>query len=92
MTIGAGLVTVAAWSCGVTRLVLLEQANVELAILFSVPVMLYMFIFERLAAERPDRPSARGRLTECGSGSPFPQRLPARHVRRLWIGLRPARR
>jgi len=92
MTIGAGLVTVAAWSCGVTRLVLLEQANVELAILFSVPVMLYMFIFERLAGRTPGQAICSRQAEGVRVRLAFPQRLPARHVRRLWIGLRPARR
>jgi hypothetical protein len=92
MMIGAGLVTVAAWSCGVTRLVLLEQANVELAILFSVPVMLYMFIFERLAGRTPGQAICSGHGERVRVRVALPQRLPARHVRKLWVGLRPARR
>ena len=92
MSIGAALVTVAAWSCGVTRLVLLEQANVELAILFSVPVVLYMVIFERLAGQTPGQAICSGRLDSVKVRVAIPQRRPARHVRKLWLGLRPARR
>lgn len=92
MSIGAGLVTIAAWSCGVTRLVLLEQANVELAILFSVPVVLYMFIFERLAGRTPGHAICSGRTDAVRIRVAIPHRLPARHVRKLWLGLRPARR
>jgi hypothetical protein len=92
MSIGAALVTIAAWSCGVTRLVLLEQANVELAILFSVPVMLYMVIFERLAGRTPGQAICSGRLDAVKIRVAIPHRLPAPHVRKLWLGLRPARR
>jgi len=92
MSIGAGLVTVSAWSCGVTRLVLLEQANVELAILFSVPVVLYMFIFERLAGRTPGQALCSRQTDAVRVRLAIPHRLPAGHVRKLWLGLRPARR
>lgn len=92
MSIGTGLVAVAAWSCGVSWLVLLEQANVELAVLFSVPVLLYVMLFERLAGQTPGRAICTGRVAPVRVRLTLPQRLPRTQARKLLMVLRPVRR
>ena len=93
MSIGAMLVTIAAWSCGVARLVLLEQASVELAIVFSVPVMLYVILFEHLTGQTPGQAVCSGRVEAVRVRLSVPHRLhSAAKARKLLMVLRPARR
>jgi hypothetical protein len=92
MCIGTALVAVAAWSCGVSWLVLLEQANVELAVLFSVPVLLYVMLFERVAGQTPGQAICAGRVSPVRVRLSVPQSLPRTHARKLLMVLRPIRR
>ncbi|CAN5859615.1 hypothetical protein BH18ACI5_BH18ACI5_22930 [soil metagenome] len=92
MSIGTGLVAIAAWSCDVSWLVLLDQANVELALLFSVPVLLYVMLFERLAGQTPGQAICSGRVGPVRVRLSVPHRLPRTQARKLLMVLRPVRR
>ena len=76
VSIGVVLMFVVAWTCGVPVHVLLEQAGLELAVMYSVPVLLYFLLLERVAGRTVG-------AMACGTGEEVTARVVLRLPRRV---------